>query len=138
MKKIVVVSAGLTLVACSGADEAETVPEDEVVAVEEVSSSDPSAWMTADEVAGSYSLVYDDGTEGVLNLSADGTSDGVIGGEDFAATFTVTAPGTVCYENLEGEIDLPPQCWVNSAAEADGTWTATGDDGTTVVVTPIE
>ncbi|MDA0818899.1 MAG: hypothetical protein O3C52_03150 [Proteobacteria bacterium] len=135
MKKFTVLAAGLLITACSAAEEADTV-EAEEVSVEET-ASDPSSWASTEDAAGTFGLVYDDGTEGTLTLMADGSVEAVIGGEELTAVFTVPEPGKACYENLSTE-QVAAQCWVNGPSNEDGSWTSTGDDGTIVIVSPME
>ena len=97
MTKIWLLSGVLVLAGCSGGQEAEPTSADDVSADVESVSSDPSMWGSADDAAGTYTLLYTDGTEGTLTATADGTAEGVIGGEEFTASFTIPEPGKVCY-----------------------------------------
>ena len=130
MKKLFILSGALIVAACSGTEDAEPAAEVEVEVAAE--AGDASTWATAEEAAGDYTLAYTDGTEGTLTLSGDGAASGIIGGEEFTANFTVPEPGKLCYTDLSNEdLSVPPQCWVNSSANEDGSWGFTGDDGTT-------
>ena len=132
MTKLWLLSGVLIVAGCSGGQDAEPAPAEETAAESEVAAGDPSTWSTAEDAVGDYTLAYDDGTEGTLTISADGTSSGVIGGEEFTANFTVPEPGKLCYTDLSNaDLAVPPQCWVNSPANEDGSWGFTGDDGTT-------
>lgn len=129
----------LVLAGCSGGQEAEPTPADDVSPDMGSVSSDPSMWTSADEAAGTYTLLYADGTEGTLTVTADGTAEGVIGGEEFTASFTISEPGKVCYTDFSNqELSVAPQCWVNSPAKDDGSWDFTGEDGTTGTARPAE
>lgn len=132
MKKICILSGALLLASCSGAEEAEPVTAEDTMADQASVSDDPSMWATVEDAAGSYTLLYTDGTEGTLTINADGTSEGVIGGEEFSASVTVPEPGRLCYTDLSNDdLGVPAQCWVNEPINADGSWNYTGEDGTT-------
>jgi len=138
MKYCALLAAGLTLAGCSEAINDDRALDDEGAVVDELPSDDPSLWSSAEEAAGSYRVIFNDGSEGVIHLSADGISTAIIDDEEFVTAFTVPSPGTLCYGNLEGGNDLRPQCWVNSPRRQDGTWTRTGESGASAVVSPID
>jgi hypothetical protein len=139
MKKIWFISASLLLAGCSGAEEAEPVAADEMAADQGSVSADPSMWASAEDAAGTYTLAYTDGTEGTLTVMADGSAQGIIGGEDFSASLTIPEPGKLCYSQLSNEeLPVPAQCWVNSPANEDGSWNFSGEDGTTGSARPAE
>ncbi len=120
------------LAGCSGGQEAEPAPADNMNADMESVSADPSMWASPEDAVGTYSILYTDGTEGTLTVGADGSAQGVIGGEEFTASFTVPEPGRLCYTDLNNEdLSVPAQCWVNSPANDDGSWDFVGEDGTT-------
>lgn len=139
MAKFWLLGGALLVAACSGGSDAEQTTEDSAAADMESVSADPSMWASADDAAGTYSLSYADGTEGTLTIAADGTAEGVIGGEEFTASFTVPEPGKLCYTDLSNEdLSVPAQCWVNSPVNEDGSWNFAGDDGTTGTARPAE
>ncbi|WP_394727241.1 hypothetical protein [Altererythrobacter sp. GH1-8] len=132
-------SGALVVAACSGAQEEGPVTDESVAADTQSVAADPSMWASAEDAAGTYSLTYADGTEGVLTVAADGTAEGVIGGEEFTASFTVPEPGKLCYTDLSNEdLSVPAQCWVNSPMNEDGSWNFAGDDGTAGTAKPAE
>lgn len=137
MTKIWLLIGVLLVAACSGGSDAEPSTEENVTADKESVSADPSMWGSAEDAAGTYSLAYTDGTEGTLTVAADGTAEGVIGGEEFTASLTVPEPGKLCYTDLSNpDLSVPAQCWVNSPANEDGSWNFSGDDGTTGTARP--
>lgn len=73
----------------------------------------------------------------VCGLLAGGTaadrSEGKSGSAS-VATYSVPGPGKVCFDHVS--TGAPPHCWTSHPANADGAWTATLDDGTTLTVTP--
>ncbi len=132
MKKIWFLSAALLVTGCSGAQEAEPVPAEDTMADQESVAADPSMWASAEDAAGTYTLTYADGTEGTLTVMADGSSQGIIGGEEFSANLTIPEPGKLCYTELSNDdLPVPAQCWVNTPANPDGSWNFSGEDGTT-------
>ncbi len=139
MKKIWIL-AGLALVAaCSGAPDTEQATDEIVEADTQSIVDDPSMWGTAEDAAGTYSLTYTDGTEGILTVASDGTAEGIIGGEEFSASFTIPEPGKLCYTDLDNQdLSVPAQCWVNSPMNDDGSWNFTGEDGTTGAARPAQ
>jgi hypothetical protein len=137
MKTYAIFAAGLIISACSGNPNAEAGEAESGAAVEKTAAADPSTWTSVEQAVGTYALLYDDGTQGTLTLMADGTSTGIIGGEEFTASVAAAGPGKLCYTELSNDkLPVPAQCWVSSAPRADGSWTSTGDDGTKVTVTP--
>lgn len=127
MKRIIAIAGVIALGACAeSAPEAEPVEEAEAEAAE----TDWSAW------AGSYDIAYEDGTTVMLTVRDGGTYEAVFG-EDDTRTGTVEMgdEGQICYTNDDGE--SPTECWTNSEAAEDGSWTSTSDSGVTVTVNRI-
>lgn len=136
MKKFAVLTALGLLGGCSDPGDVETSVSEEATAAAEPGPADPSMWDSLEDFSGSYRLVYDDGVQGTLTLRADGAVEAEIDSEPLTATFTVPEPGKACYADVSPEVVMP-QCWTNGTAEPDGSWVSTGDDGATVVVSPI-
>lgn len=126
MKRLVVVAGVLALGACGeSAPEAETAVEESAEAL----PADMSAWE------GGYHLVYEDGTETDLVISADGSYQATTGEETISGVITMGDDGSFCYTpegSEEGE------CWTNGDAAADGSWPSTSDQGNSVTVTRLE
>lgn len=132
MTKFWLLCGALLAAGCSAEQDAEPAPVEEDIADMDSVTADPSMWASAGDAAGTYTLAYDDGTEGTLTVTADGNAEGVIGGEEFTASLSIPEPGKLCYTQLSNdELPVAPQCWVNSPANDDGSWNFTGEDGTT-------
>jgi hypothetical protein len=128
MKKLVLIAAVAALSACSQkADEDAT----DTAAVE---TPAPAETMAADTVApGTYDVKMADGTMGSTVINADGTyTDTDADGKTVSGTFA-RKDGKDCFDP---EGDEPEQCWTTTTPAADGSFTATAPDGTTVTVTP--
>jgi hypothetical protein len=83
--------------------------------------------------AGDYTFVDKDKKQGTLSIAADNTFSGTMPDGTAMKGTVAEKDGKACYD---GEGDKPPTlCWKNDPPAADGTWTATSDDGQTVTVT---
>ena len=123
MKKLIALACITVLTACSGAEEA-AEPATAEVAVEEA-TFDPLTLATAAESAGTYDLLYADGSTGSITLTADGSFSYALGEDTAAGTFAIPEPGHFCYTVVEG--DIPSECHTNGPLAEDGTWTSTSD-----------
>jgi len=121
MMRVVLSLAAVSLLAACSADEAGA-------------ALDPATATSAGDYLGTYHLAYADGTEADVTFEAGGKVAADFGGQAVTATYTVPQAGKVCFENVSA--GDPPHCWANGPAEDDGAWTATLDDGSTLVVTP--
>lgn len=124
MKKLILLAGIAALCACSSQE-----PAAEDTAAEAAAA--PAAAMAADGLpaAGDYTITNAEKETGSLAVAADGTyafttDEGTIKG-------AVTAKdGKACYDP-EGDKE-PAMCWTSAKPGADGSWTATSDDGQTV------
>lgn len=134
MRSLVLIATAIALSACSqGAEEAPAAEADTAPAAANAAVAAPAGTsaLAAADAAGTYTVSWADGTTTETTINADGTYIDTMGGEE-------TARGT--WEVKEGRSCLTPEggaelCWTDSAPAADGSWTATADDGTTVTVT---
>jgi len=129
MKKLTLVLAIGALAACK-----QTAP-----APSESTAPTPAATSTAltmADRAGTYS--YDDGkgASGTSVLNPDGQyTDTSTDGKDIeTGTWSVDGAGRVCFDPKGDDPKQPNRCYVMSEAGADGTMTATGENGEAVKV----
>ena len=132
MKRLVLVGllAG-ALAACNNAAEEADTPEADAT---EAEAAPAAAMVTANGSApGTYEVTAADGTKSQSVLNADGTYT------DTDADGTVTATGT--WSVADGKTCFDPEgdeeatdCYTETAPGADGTFTATPDEGEAVTV----
>lgn len=134
MKKLILLASLAALAACSKPEEAAAPPEAAASETMPMDAGTASTEAMADPntiQAGTYDIVAKDKKTATLTIAADNTyafttAEGVQKG-------TVAAKdGKACYDQ-EGDKE-PTMCWTNAKPAADGTWTATSDDGQTVTV----
>lgn len=127
MKKIVIAAGLVVLAACN---QAEPAPEPTAEATE---AAAPTA--ANGSPAGAYTATAADGTVTTTTLNADGTytdvdADGATVAE---GTWAVTDGKTCFTPTTEG---VEPMCYTETAPAADGSFTATPDEGEPVTVKP--
>ena len=132
MRKIALFVAPLVLAACA------QEPAEDTTAVEEPVAAEPEApaMVSANGSGpGTYEVTAADGTVTTAVLNADGTYT------DMDADGAVTAEGS--WAVVDGKTCFTPttegmeaMCFTESAIAADGSFTATADDGTVVTVRP--
>jgi hypothetical protein len=117
------------LAACSSEPAEETAPE-ETAAVEA-----PALTAANGSPVGAYEATAADGTVTTTTLNADGTYTDVDaeGNTVAAGTWAVTEGKTCFSPTTEGGT---PMCYTESAPAADGSFTATPDEGESVTVVP--
>lgn len=125
MKKFAMLAAVAALAACSETAEQPTPAETTAV---------PEAMPTEQGVAaGTYDVKDADGAMGTTTINADGSYVDL----DAEGTETRGAyarrDGKDCFDPAG---DDPEMCWTVTEPGADGSFTATSPDGTTVTVTP--
>ncbi|MFO6447427.1 hypothetical protein ACLBKU_09820 [Erythrobacter sp. NE805] len=130
MKRYAILASFAVLAACSK-PASEAPADEETPAAAETAAA---AMTTANgSPAGTYTVVDAKGTEGTSVLNADGTY------VDTAADGAVTegrwavVDGRTCFTAGEGKL---PTCWTESAPGADGSFTATSENGESVTVKP--
>ena len=127
MRKLVLLLLPLTvLAACSSEPAEEPVVEETAAAAVTAANGSP---------AGAYEATAADGTVTTTTLNADGTYTDVdaAGATVAEGTWAVTDGKTCFMPTTEG---VTPMCYTESAPAADGSFTATPDDGDPVTVKP--
>ena len=126
MKKLVLIAAMAALSACNERTE-------EAPAATDSASAMAEATPAADSGVGTYTVKMADGTTGTTVINADGTYvDTDKDGKQMKGTF-VRRDGKDCFDPEGDEAEM---CWTVGPRAADGSFTATAPDGTTVTVTP--
>lgn len=122
MKKLIVFAAIAALGACSQKSEEAPAPADTALA---------EAAPATGTAAGSYDVFAADGSAmGETVINADGTYEDIDkDGKTVKGTFAVR-DGKDCFDE---EGDTPEMCWTLTPPAADGSFTATSQDGKTVV-----
>jgi hypothetical protein len=130
MLKLALILGTLALTACSSEPAEEEAPAEEPV-VEE-----PAAMTAANgSPAGAYSATGADGTVTISTLNADGTyTDTDEAGTVLAEGTWAVTDGKTCFTpTTEG---VEPMCYTETAPGADGSFTATPDEGEPLTVAP--
>ena len=128
MKKLVLLAALTALSACSQKTEKS---KDTAAAPADTAALAPAA--AAGTAPGSYDVKMADGTTASTTINADGTYvDTDAKGKQVKGLFA-THDGKDCFDPEGDEMGM---CWAVSKPAADGSFTATADDGTVVTVTP--
>ena len=131
MKKLVLIAAIAALSACS--QKAEESKETAAAPAETAAPATPAAAADSGTAPGTYDVKMADGTMGSTTINADGSySDTDAKGKVVKGLFA-RHDGKDCFDP---EGDEPGMCWATSKPGADGSFTATADDGTVVTVTP--
>lgn len=129
MRIIMMIAAVAALGACSKPAEEPAATETTVAAAE----SAPAA--SGGIQAGDYTFVDKDKKQNKITIGADNTYT-VTWADGSVQKGTVSdKDGKACYDE-EGD-KVPTLCWKNDPPAADGTWTATSDDGQVVTVTRV-
>ena len=129
MKRLAIIAPLALLAACEARDDA-AAPAAEAT---ETMPVDAAATPAAGPTPGSYEVTTADGTKTVDTLMADGTyvsrdaQDKVVDKGTWAVK-----DGKTCF-TPEGKTE---ECYTESTPAADGSFTATGADGTSVTVKP--
>ena len=129
MRKLAFVMAPFALAACSSEPAEEAVTEEPVAA-------EPAAVTAANgSPAGAYEATAPDGTVTTTTLNADGTYTDVDaeGATVAEGTWAVT-DGKTCFTPTTEGVDA--MCYTETAPAADGSFTATPDEGDAVTVRP--
>jgi len=127
MKKIVLLAALSMLAACSQKTE-----EKKETPAEPVAEAAPAPAADSGTAPGTYDVKMADGTMGTTTINADGTYvDTDAKGKQVKGLFA-THDGKDCFDPEGDEMGM---CWAVSKPAADGSFTATADDGTVVTVT---
>ncbi len=130
MKKFVLIAALAALSACS--QKAEESKET-AAAPAEAAAPAPAAAADSGTQPGTYDVKMADGTMAMTTINADGTYvDTDAKGKQVKGQYA-THDGKDCFDPDGDEMGM---CWAVTKPGADGSFTATADDGTVVTVTP--
>lgn len=128
MKKLVLLAAVAALSACS-----QKAEESKETAAAPAEAAAPAAAADSGTAPGTYDVKMADGTMATSTINADGTYvDTDAKGKAVKGQFA-QHDGKDCFDP---DGDEPGMCWSTSKPAADGSFTATADDGTVVTVTP--
>jgi hypothetical protein len=132
MKKIILLVALAALSACSQKTEEKAEP---AAAPAETAAPAAAAGpaVASTTAPGTYDVKMADGTMATTVINADGTYvDTDAKGKQVKGQYA-THDGKDCFDPEGDEMGM---CWAVSKPGADGSFTATADDGTVVTVTP--
>lgn len=132
MKKIIFLAALAALSACSQKTEEKAEP---TAAPAETAAPAAAAGpaVASTTAPGTYDVKMADGTMATTVINADGTYvDTDAKGKQVKGQYA-THDGKDCFDPEGDEMGM---CWAVSKPGADGSFTATADDGTVVTVTP--
>lgn len=130
MKKLVLFAALAALSACSQKTEEK---QETPAAPVETAAPAPAADSGSGTAPGTYDVKMADGTMVTTTINADGTYvDTDPKGKEVKGLYA-SHDGKDCFDP---EGDAPGMCWTVTKPGADGSFTATADDGTVVTVTP--
>ena len=132
MKKIILLATLAALSACSQKTEekADAAPA-ETAAPAPAAAAAPAAGSTT--APGTYDVKMADGTTATTVINADGSYvDTDAKGKQVKGLYA-THDGKDCFDPEGDEMGM---CWAVTKPGADGSFTATADDGTVVTVTP--
>ena len=126
MRRLLLVLVPLTILAACSSEPAEEPVAEETVAAVTAANGSP---------AGAYEATAADGTVTTTTLNADGTyTDVDAEGTTVAEGTWAVTDGKTCFTpTTEG---VTPMCYTESAPAADGSFTATPDEGDPVTVRP--
>lgn len=123
MNKLIIAAAlGLSLAACDqAAEESDDVATTDTPAATET--------VAADSSAGTYEYTFE-GKQTVSTLMTDGMYSDTQDGKVVEQGKWADKDGKVCFDP---DGDNPEVCWTTTEPDADGVFTATSDDGKTVL-----
>jgi hypothetical protein len=116
--------------ACGGSEDVAAPPADDAATAAESAAAD-----AADELrTGTMEVSYPDGMKATITINSDGTyrrqpTEGLA-----TAGIARMEAGRTCFDPSGPD---PATCWTSTEPAADGSFTATSDDGVTVSVKPI-
>ena len=131
MKKFLIIAAYGTLAAC-GSNEA----EEPVEPIDTTSTAGTTDTATNSQMTGTYEMTMDDGTVVRQRVNADGTYvDTDMQGNELERGTWRQQGSQLCYDDAGPGAE---ECWTGSAPGADGSFEATGDNGSTVTVRRVD
>ena len=133
MKKLLVLTTALALAACGQRTEttAEATPTATGTMAEAPSPTSNQA--PTGDMAGRYEVTMADGKVMTETINADGTYVDVMDGEETRGRWRMDGAKS-CFDP---DGDEPEVCYTSSAPAADGSFKATGPDGSTVTIRKV-
>jgi hypothetical protein len=130
MRRILLALVPLTILAACSSE-----PAEEPVAEETVAPEATAVTAANGSPAGVYEATAADGSVTTTTLNADGTyTDVDADGATLAEGTWAVTDGKTCFTPTTE--DVPPMCYTESAPAADGSFTATPDEGDPLTVRP--
>ena len=131
MKKFLIIAACGALAAC-GSNEA----EEPVEPIDTTTQAGTTDTATAGQMAGTYEMTMDDGTVVRQQVNADGTYvDTDLQGNELERGTWRQQGSQLCYDDAGPGAE---ECWTGGTPGADGSFEATGADGTSITVRRVE
>ncbi|WP_374405494.1 hypothetical protein [Pelagerythrobacter sp.] len=134
MKKLISIAAVAVLAACSQQAEDPAAPAATTAATQTPADTVAISQLAGPEAAGSYEVTWADGTVTTTMINADGTYVDTMDGDETSHGTWAVKEGKSCL-TPEGGAEL---CWTDGTRADDGSWEATAEDGTKVIVRKAE
>ena len=127
MKKFLIIAACGALAAC-GSNEA----EEPVEPIDTTATAGTTDTATTSQMTGTYEMTMDDGTVVRQRVNADGTYvDTDMQGNELKRGTWRQQGSQLCYDDAGPGAE---ECWTGGTPGADGSFEATGADGTSITV----
>ena len=131
MKKFLIIAACGALAAC-GSNEA----EEPVEPIDTTATAGTTDTATTSQMAGTYEMTMDDGTVVRQRVNADGTYvDTDMQGNELERGTWRQQGSQLCYDDAGPGAE---ECWTGGTPGADGSFEATGANGTTITVRRVD
>lgn len=133
MKKFLIVAACGALAACGSNEAEQPVEPVDTTATTQAGTTDTA---TSSQMAGTYEMTMADGTVVRQRVNADGTYvDMDLQGTELERGTWRQQGAQLCYDDAGAGAE---ECWTGGTPAADGSFQATGADGTTITVRRVE
>ena len=127
MKKFLIIAACGALAACGSND-----AEEPVEPIYTTATAGTTDTATTSQMAGTYEMTMDDGTVVRQRVNADGTYvDTDMQGNELERGTWRQQGSQLCYDDAGPGAE---ECWTGGTPGADGSFEATGADGTSITV----
>ena len=127
MKKFLIIAACGALAACGSND-----AEEPVEPIDTTATAGTTDTATTGQMAGTYEMTMDDGTVVRQRVNADGTYvDTDMQGNELERGTWRQQGSQLCYDDAGPGAE---ECWTGGTPGADGSFEATGADGTSITV----
>ena len=127
MKKFLIIAACGALAACGSND-----AEEPVEPIDTTATAGTTDTATTSQMAGTYEMTMDDGTVVRQRVNADGTYvDTDMQGNELERGTWRQQGSQLCYDDAGPGAE---ECWTGGTPGADGSFEATGADGTSITV----